>query len=105
MEYPRYRRAILELSPEILIALCKMTEPTTVCVTEHALPADAVCVGADYDAARDVWRLGVESAEFAEVEHGQMLPLLPPPVWTRIEVATDLYDLQPPSVAVPELRS
>lgn len=82
----RYRRAIVEVSPEILLALCKMTEFTTVRVSENPLPEDAQAVGADYDVQRDVWRLGVESDSFPEVEWGEMLPVLPPPVWTRIEV-------------------
>lgn len=77
------RRAIVTVSPEILLHLCTMTEPTTVRVSANPLPEDVRLVGARYDVQRDLWLVVVESATFDEVGDGNTYPELPPPQFSR----------------------
>lgn len=76
----RYR--ILYLAPELLIELCKPGPPRFAQVTENPLPDDTRFVRAAFQDPHDLsstWPPNtvaaiVESAEFAEVPEGTLIP-------------------------------
>lgn len=79
------RLAILNVSPEYLIALCK-SGTRHFQVIQNALPDDVdTVVGAvDYDIGRHMIRILVRSAAFEEVPESGRIPELPPPVFETI---------------------
>ena len=76
------RRAILLISREFFIGLLRDGDRRY--RIENGIPDDAVVIGSRYDPLRDVWEIGLESAEFDEVPEEQMLPELPPAETTDI---------------------
>ena len=78
------RLAILEVHADYLIAMSQATHPLTLQCVENALPGDAVFVEGIYYPDRRVVGLVVESADFAPVETGKLMPTLPLPVFKRV---------------------
>lgn len=72
----RRRLAILRVTPEFLVEFSKSAR-------HNALPADARCEGTYYDADAHVISVVVTSQSFAEAPEGEILPVLPPPIFER----------------------
>jgi hypothetical protein len=94
------RRAILEVSGELLVALCKHEPPGehfTITVSANALPDDARMVGWAGDVANTRYLhlscigIMVESAAFDDIPDDQPLPVLPAVFFTR-----HTHDVAPP---------
>lgn len=91
------RYAVLQASPEFLIALCIGTSIKRVFIEEHALPDDARIVGVGpmnparqthiFDASHGVVGIIIQSATFENVLPGAPIPILPPPKFKLIEEA------------------
>lgn len=79
------RLAILNVSPEYLITLCK-SGTRHFQVIQNALPDDATTVigAVDYDIDRHTVRILVHSDLFEEVPESGRIPELPPPVFETI---------------------
>jgi len=68
----KHKRAILRLTPQTLIELCKVDGSYT--LSANGMPEDAKCVGIHVDATRDLFMMAVESDSFEEIEEGRLLP-------------------------------
>ena len=79
-------RAILRVSVELLAALCKPNDnPRRFRVTANALPEDAKIVGCLMD-PNGILNLTVESRHIPRFK-GNVLPVLPSPVFELVEAA------------------
>ena len=76
------RRAVITLAPEVLLDFCKTGEFHY--KVESEIPNDAVLEGAQYDNTKDVWLLAFSSDSLDEISISNPLPILDPPILTRI---------------------
>lgn len=98
------RYAILQVTPEFLVALSVGTSIKTVYIKEHALPLDARIVGVGpmnpirqtsvFDASHGLIGILVESETFEDIPPGLPLPILPPPNFKLLEEAPPLSEIE-----------
>lgn len=88
------RYAILQVTPEFLVALCKDGNVKRIFVEKNMLPKDTRFVGVGsmqpaftFNPLAAVIGIIVESESFADVPLGSMLPILEPPTFKLIEEA------------------
>lgn len=88
------RYAILQVTPEFLVSLCKGTTIQRVLVEENVIPPDSRVVGVGpihaprmtsvFDASHGIIGIVIESATFEDIPAGLPLPILQPPKFKLI---------------------
>lgn len=81
---PTMRRALIQISAQLLVDMSKAGPPKVLQVLENPLPQDARAVGGRYDSIRDVFELAIESEVFDDIPETKLLPLLPPSVFGEL---------------------
>ena len=86
------RWVVLQVTPEFLVEMCKWTSVQQFYVNGNALPQDAHMVGAaehrnstHWSGERGMFMIIIESELFEPVPFGEMLPILNPPTFQRVE--------------------
>jgi predicted RNA-binding Zn-ribbon protein involved in translation (DUF1610 family) len=109
------RYAIVQVTPEFLVALCKGNFIKRVFIEEHALPLDAEIVGTGimnqgrqthvFDASHGVVGILIKSASFEDVLPGLPIPILPAPRFKLIEEAPKGFESKCPACGELSLNS
>lgn len=79
------RRAILKVTPSLLAEIFRNNNELHVRV-KSGIPSDAKFIGAQYNSERTCFDICYESIEFLDIPEGELLPVLPPPTITELEV-------------------
>lgn len=81
------RRAILQLTPELLVSMLTADKEIHARVVRNGLPSDAKVIRSGYDPFADCVISLLESVEFMPVCPGGVIPVLQPVVLQTIPVA------------------
>lgn len=79
------RMAVMCVTPEFLLEMCKGGPPRVIQAVGNLLPDDAEFVRTEYDQWSNILRLVVHSKSFAEVPEGDRFPQLAPTILKQVE--------------------
>lgn len=86
------RVRILDVSPDVLMALCQKPEAARRLFVTNPIPDDARIVEADYNQFRCVVMLVIESQSFDPVSFGDEIPHVYPQPTLRVEYEAVPHD-------------